>query len=547
MPIPAELNFDFKKPDYIAVFKWRIAQLNKIRKKPALLPALFAYYKDNIAQFIIDWGMTYDPRNVERGLPAYCPFILFERQEQWVHWVIERWKAQEPGLSDKSREMGVSWAFAAVSVAICIFYSGASVGVGSRKQEYVDKIGHPKSLLEKCRIFTKNLPIEFRPGWNERIHAPFMRLIFPHSQSLISGESGDNLGRGDRVSIYFLDESAWLPRPDVADAALSQTTNCRIDISTPRGRGNPFARKRFAGNISVFSLHWRDDPRKDQAWYDKQVKYLDDPKIIAQEIDLDYDASVEGILIPSAWVQAAVNAHVTLGLTPSGRRIMGFDVADEGVDKNALCGRYGFLLEYLNLWSGKGDDIFESVEKVFRLCDMLDYDEVEYDADGLGAGVKGDSRVLNKRRASKSDENERPAPPIKFTAFRGSGKVINPEGDPFQRTGETRDPQRGRTNEDYFQNRKAQAWWGFREKFKNTYRAVVEKQPYVDEDIISISGSCPHLTQLCAELHQIQYTQNVTTGKIMILKTPPGMKSPNLADSAMIAYADKKASVGVWD
>src|SRR5690606_10621874 len=45
--------------------------------------------------------------------------------------------------------------------------------------------------------------------------------------------------------------SAWMPRPELIDASLSQTTNCRIDISTPRGMNNPFARKRFGGSISV--------------------------------------------------------------------------------------------------------------------------------------------------------------------------------------------------------------------------------------------------------------------------------------------------------
>ena len=38
------------------------------------LPALRAYYKDNPADFINDWGVTLDPRKgVERGLPALVP------------------------------------------------------------------------------------------------------------------------------------------------------------------------------------------------------------------------------------------------------------------------------------------------------------------------------------------------------------------------------------------------------------------------------------------------------------------------------------------
>ena len=387
MPIP--FPFDFKNPDYRSVFEWRLERLNLMRKKPEIVQTLRNFYKIDPAQFIIDWGVTFDPRNVERGLPTLMPFLLFPKQEDWINWFLDRWKNQEPGLTDKSREMGLSWLTVSMASTICLFNAGVVVGFGSRKEEYVDKKGDPKSLLYKARQFVSNLPEEFRGNWDERKHAPYMRVEFPETGSVIAGESGDGIGRGARASFYFVDESAWMPRPELIDASLSQTTNCRIDISTPRGSNNPFARKRFGGKISVFSFHWREDPRKDDSWYQKQCRDIDDPVVIAQEIDLDYTASVEGILIPSAWVQAAVDSHIKLGIEPSGIRKAGLDIADEGKDKNSLCGRYGILIEYLEDWSGKGADIYKTVEKAFLLCDVLDYPLVDYDADGLGAGGKG--------------------------------------------------------------------------------------------------------------------------------------------------------------
>lgn len=59
-------------------------RLQRIRANPESLPIMKAFYKDNSAQFIIDWGMTVDPRNVERGLPARIPFLLFPKQEEWI-------------------------------------------------------------------------------------------------------------------------------------------------------------------------------------------------------------------------------------------------------------------------------------------------------------------------------------------------------------------------------------------------------------------------------------------------------------------------------
>jgi phage terminase large subunit len=536
MPLP--FPFDFKKPDYISVFQYRLERLKVIREKPDVLPGLFKFYASDPAQFINDWGTTYDPRNVERGLPALVPFVLFPRQEEWIAWAIERWKAREPGLTDKSRDGGLSWLAMALSCTLCNFLEGVMVGFGSRKEEYVDKIGDPKSLLYKGRKFMSNLPVEFRRGFIERKHSPHMRIQFPATDSIISGEAGDGIGRGDRASIYFVDEAAYLPRPELVDASLSQTTNCRIDISTPNGMTNPFARKRHAGKVNVFSLHWHDDPRKDQAWYDRQVEFLDDPVIIAQEIDLDYSASVEGVLIESKWVNASIDAHVKLGITPTGVRCAGFDVADKGKDKNALCGRYGILIEYIQSWTGKGADIYASVEKVFDLCNVLDYPDLYYDSDGLGAGVRGDARVIN----SKRDENNR----IVVYPFIGSGAVIDPTGDPFQGSEETKDYKKGRTNEDFFGNAKAQAWWALRRRFKLTYRAIVEGRTVNLEDIISIPSTTPERTKLVAELSQPTFKPG-ENGKIIINKLPDGALSPNLADAVMIAFAPYKKSGSFWD
>lgn len=539
MPLP--FAFDFKNPDYVMVFEARLDALNYIKRNPNELPKIKNYYRENPAQFIIDWGVTSDPRNVERGLPALTPFLLFPRQEEWVHWLIERWKNRQPGLTDKSRELGLSWLTITVACTLCLFNGGMNIGFGSRKEEYVDKKGDPKSLLWKGRQFLTYLPVEFTGIWNERKHSPYMRIEFPEMDSVITGESGDGIGRGARNSIYFVDESAWIPRAELIDASLSQTTNCRIDVSTPRGMNNSFARRRFSGKVSVFTMHWRDDPRKDDAWYHKMIHDIDDPVVIAQEIDLDYAASVEGILIPSIWVQAAVDAHLVLDVKPTGARKAGVDIADEGADKNAFCGRHGILIDYLESWSGKGADIYETVEKVFRICDEYSYHSVDYDADGLGAGVRGDARIINKRRLDNGNVKKMP-----FNPFRGSGAVVDPEGNPFQSANEEKDREKGRTNEDFFANAKAQAWWALRRRFQLTYRAVVEKLPYNPEDIISISSQLPEYKKLTVELSQPTYREN-NNGKILVEKMPEGARSPNLADSVMIAFAPvRKAAAGFF-
>jgi phage terminase large subunit len=519
---------NYQHPDYLPIFQARAAMLKALRERPSALPAVKAYYRDHIPQFICDWGMTLDPRNVERGLPAAMPFILFPKQIEWVEWVLERWHAGEPGITEKSRDMGLSWLSVALACSLCLFYRGMAIGFGSRKEEYVDKLGSPQSLFFKARFFMARLPWELRGGFNPS-DAPHMRIQFPDTGSVLTGEAGDNIGRGDRKAIYFVDEAAHLERPQSIDASLSATTNCRQDMSSVNGMANSFAERRHSGKIKVFTFDWHSDPRKDAAWYAKKCLELD-PVVVAQEIDLSYSASVEGIVIPALWVTAAIDLHVRLGLKPTGIRLGALDVADRGMDKNAFCVRHGFLLEHAESWSGAGSDIFATTEKAFLLADAHRCPGFDYDGDGLGAGVRGDARKINERRIAAH---------IKALAvhqFRGSGAVQYPE---------RLVPSTERKNEDFFANAKAQAWWALRFRFQTAHRASqgVAVNP---DDLISIASNFPERARLCVELSTPRYTIN-NAGKVLVDKQPDAVASPNLGDSAMMCFAPRRGMMQISD
>jgi phage terminase large subunit len=545
---PVTIAFDFRNPDYIAVYEQRLKRLETLRKNPALLPGVMGWYRDHPWDLINDWGMTYDPRNVERGLPAVVPFLLFPRQREWCEWVVERWKAGGPGVSPKSRDVGMSWLSVGLAAALCLTHENLAAGFGSRKWEYVDKLSSPKSLFWKAREFLKRLPPEINGGWNHKRDSVEGRISFPGSGSVMTGEAGDGIGRGDRASIYFVDESAHLERPALIDASLSATTNCRIDISSANGIGNSFYQKfsDWSGKAPerVFTLHWRDDPRKDDEWYRKQCDELD-PVTVAQEIDINFAASQTGILIPAAWISAAIDADKVLGFTVRGDRRGALDVADEGKDMNAFAHRYGIALEFVEPWSGKGDDIFGTVQKAFQICDESGITEWDYDADGLGAGVRGDARVINTERAKAGNREQIVRP------WRGSGEVWRPDS-PIPSVVPGPRGKFDRKNADFFLNAKAQGWWELRVRFQRTHRAVTsfyEAQKsgepwtlaYEPDDLIVIRKGLPQLARFTMELSQPTYTQT-TAGKIQVNKTPEDTKSPNMADAVMMLYAPRKVS-----
>jgi len=388
--IPA--GFDFRKPDYAPVYVERMARLKHLRAQPSDLHAVKGFYADNHpVEFINDWCDTFDPRNVEIGLPATIPFLLFPKQADFIEWLLARWLGREDGLAEKSRDMGVSWLCVAFATWMFLFKPQSVSGFGSRKEEYVDDLSDPKALFWKARNLIGLLPDEFKPaGWNEKKHAPYMTLTNPENGAVMVGEAGDNIGRGARTSIYFKDEAAFFERPEKIDAALSQTSNCKIDVSTPNGEGNPFARKRKSGKVKVFTFNWRDDPRKDQAWYDKQKNDLD-PVVLAQEVDISYSASVANAYIPASFVTEA-QSRGPADIEASGPVQLGIDVARFGDDKTVFTVRRGRIV-YPQL-------VFEKLDTMAVAARAQDFvlewnsdnkeakiEQIAVDVIGVGAGV----------------------------------------------------------------------------------------------------------------------------------------------------------------
>lgn len=403
--------FDWKHPNYDGVYAERIERLERLRAEPELLPALKLYYADHPADWISQWGTTFDPRNAEVGLPTTVPFVLFDRQREFIEYLHRKWRSREDGLAEKSRDMGVSWLCVAFAVWMWTFHPGTVVGFGSRKEEYVDDSADPKSLFWKAREFIDHLPIEFRPsGYVRKVHAPYMKIKNPENGAMITGEAGDNIGRGARTSIYFKDESAFYERPAMIDAALSQTSNCKIDVSTPNGAGNPFYVKRKAGVIEVFSFHWTADPRKDQAWYDKQKRDMD-PVALAQEIDINYEASVTDAFVPVELVDAGMR-NGPMEVEANGSYIWGVDVARFGDDKTVLQRRRGRVLYPVTKWEKM--DTQWTAQKIWMMAMESEPkpDQIAVDDIGVGGGVT--DRLKELARGSGIDivgvngEGERP-------------------------------------------------------------------------------------------------------------------------------------------
>lgn len=444
------------------------------------------------------------------------PFDLFPKQAELLTWFAERERTRTNGLVEKSRDTGVSYLCCLYALHGWLFRDGFAVGFGSRKLEYVDEIGNPKSLFEKVRKVLYGLPAWMMPqGFNRKRHDCFAKLINPYNGSTITGEGGDNIGRGDRTAIYFVDEAAHLEHPQLVEASLSQTTNVRIDVGTPNGPGNPFAQKRHSGKVAVFTIHWKDDPRKDAAWYEKQKEQLD-PVTIAQEIDIDYNASVEGICIPGAWVRAAVNLHrwakehKGIEFPQVEDPVAGLDVADEGKNKNVFIDRVGVVARDPVSWGQC--NITETAWRARDLAVDRHVKRVNYDANAIGGGIKGAWNTAEKAML-----------------FQHNGILTG--GSPTN----NRWPDK-KTSKEKFVNLRAELWWCLRVRFEKAFEFREQGKIHPVEEMISIPD-CP---QLIAELSRPlkQYKSN---GKLKIESKEDmrarGVASPDYADALCLCFA----------
>lgn len=502
---------DYKNPDYLPVIRARIERLNRIRSDKKLLEASKIHYAHHYNDFIDDWMMTYDPRRAE---VKTVPFLLWERQQEYIDWLTWHYREKQHGLVEKSRDAGATYLSMAFALCVWLFEPGGKVSFGSRKEDLVDKIGDPDSIFEKGRMVLRTLPKEYLPhGYDERKHASHMKFINPENGATITGESGDNIGRGGRAGIYFKDEAAFYERPDLIEAALSQNSDVIIDVSTPNGTGNPFHRKRQKyPSEHVFIFDWRDDPRKDDDWYAHQKDVLES-WVLAQEVDRDYSASIEGICIPAKYVKAAIG----LQIPKSGAIIAGLDVADEGEDSKAITIREGVFVRYIEAW--KEGDTTISARKAIQICDDKMVDMLNYDVIGVGAGVKGELNQLKEKITSEG----------RFFPVTNGVNVGSDE-----MTGMWDE---NRSEKDMFVNMKACLYWRLRRRFERTYEYVNGIKKWPIDDLISI----PRNEELITELSQTLYEIN-EAGKIRIESKEKlkkrGLKSPNLAEALILSFAN---------
>lgn len=478
------------------------------------------------------WAYTYDPRLVGKIGGAFIKMRPWAKQREYLLWLQDRVAAGEEGLVEKSRDVGATYMTGGFAIHRWLFEPGFKTTFGSLTVDEVDKKDNPDSIFAKLRIMLRRMPLELMPkGFKWQTHDNYLRIFNPETEAIISGDGGEDMGRSGRSSLFVLDEAAHVPHAETVEAALSGNTDCVVWVSSVKGMGNLFAKKRHSllKPHQIFRLHWRDDPRKTEEWAAAKKASLSTPATWASEYDIDYSASVEGICIPALWVESAKRLlSLEKRLRPSNVAVLGLDVG-AGKAKSVAIPRRGAVV--MPPKSRTAPDTTDTAHWGLEVARLNGAIQLNFDAPGVGAGV---SSTLMKN----------PKPGLTVVA-------VNTGLPPSQRLWPD-----GRRSEEMFGNSKAEIWWLTRTALQRTHEHVSFLEGKADglehplTDLLALPSGDPDSNALCLQLSLVKWGTN-ERGKIVIEKKEAlarrGIASPDYADALVLTYVEGPPRYGMLD
>jgi hypothetical protein len=235
--------------------RWRRKLLELGSRDPSAARDLWRMCARDILFFVNSFCFTYDPRRK----PSRIPFITWAFQDDGIMELQETCGVSNLRVT-KSRDMGVSWITLLSIDHPWRFVPGQSFLCGSRKEEYVDKSGDPKTLFWKLDFINNNLPHWLRP----RIVRNKLSIHNEDNGSTIDGESTNkDFARGDSRTRIFLDEFAAVENQREVLAAVYDATDSAVAVSTHQGTATEF----FHLPWRTVELHWSLHPRKARGLY----------------------------------------------------------------------------------------------------------------------------------------------------------------------------------------------------------------------------------------------------------------------------------------
>jgi hypothetical protein len=242
-----------------------------------------------------NYAWMYDPFSNDPARRE-VPVVLWDRQKEFVRWLLKRLRDNKPAVTFKGRSLGVSYLHALLIYNFFRSEPAFTAKIGSRKQELVDDRGLD-SLFGKIRFNHDRQPSHLKP----EVQDTMLRLAIASTGSEITGEATNpGFGRGGRRRVVFVDEFAQIDPPNLQAKTWVSLASVAPSVwicSTPLGPGNRFADlKRELPSDAIFEMGWRTDPRRDEEWRLEMLKTYSE-----EEFSQEYDGQIITLSSGRVW------------------------------------------------------------------------------------------------------------------------------------------------------------------------------------------------------------------------------------------------------
>lgn len=293
----------------------------------------------------------------------------------------------------------------------------------------------------------------------------------------------------------------------------------------------------------VKEINWNDNPfLTETAKQMIHIAYKTDPEMAKHVYGglpkMGQDKSVINLM----YVLASLDAHKKYNALqmekpteqrvlwePTGKKTIGFDIADDGADTCATVEASGNIMKGADEWKGLEDELLKSSTRVFNRAVMLDA-SITFDSIGVGAQAGPKFKELNEARQLR----------INYDPFNAGGGVDNPDGI-YMRL-----PHINITNKEHFSNIKAQKWDEVATRFRKTYETMQKGVNHPIDDLISIDTETfdPKLLKKLQMELSTPHKDNDRNGRFKVESKEDlakrQVKSPNLADAFIMACIKPK-------
>jgi hypothetical protein len=517
-------------------------------------------YRDNFESF------AHDCLTIRTKAGDLEQFTLNEAQ-RYIHTKLEQQRTETGKVRAiilKGRQQGCSTMIEGRLYWRAIHRFGVRAFILAHKKSSTD------AIYEMAKRYHDNCPAALKPhtGTSNAKELVFDKLDSGYKMGTAGSDSG--VGRGETLQYFHGSEVAFWPIRTQSDLstgilqAIPDAENTEIILeSTANGQSGYFYSEvqkalRGEGDFQLIFTPWfwskeyrRPHPIDFEPSGDEIAlmnEYDLDPeqimwrrnKIISLTIDnasgegafkQEYPNNVEEAFqasnddgfISTDWFDAAIDAHLKLGFTAKGSKFISYDPSDGG-DPHGLAYRHGSV--FLDVDENTINDVNAGCDWSTDYAIAVAADYYNWDCDGLGVSLR---RQISEALAGKK---------IDFQEYKGSNSVDYPK----KAYDEKASGGRPKSNKDTFKNKRAQYGWLLRDKFYNTYRAVVMGE-YIDpDDLISLSSDIKKLDKLRSEVCRVPLAEN-DNGLIQIMSKKAmkvlKIESPNMFDAMCESYACK--------